>query len=186
MIRERGEGGACPAANVELPSPMCGPNEAGLSIALAKGGDGAKSESLLQRGLAFSDPPSSASFDDDEMGEAARPCKPVSDGGMVYRKFDWSSGSRLPLSNPGGQSPSSSAGGDEDDDDMESSGSEGVQGPCVNGRSSDRIGTTNWLDGGDGSSGGVGNTLVFSICVWRAAWILACVFPPIGREVRRR
>ena len=88
MVRDGGEGGSCPDTHVELTCPKCGPNEAGLSIALAKGGEGAKSESLAQRGLApLSDPPSSASFDDDDTGEDARPCKPFSDVGIPYRKF---------------------------------------------------------------------------------------------------
>lgn len=103
------------------------------------------------------------------MGEDARPCKPFSDVGIPYRKFSWSSVSKLPLSNPGGwQSPSSSAGGEEDEDDIESSGNEGIQELCDK-RLLDGKGTTDWDGGGgDGSSGGVGNTL-FSTCVWRAA-----------------
>ena len=128
MVRERGDSGSCLGAHVELTSLTFGPKKAGLRIALAKGGEGAASDSLLQRGLApLSESPSSASLDDDEMGEAARPSKPFSDVRMVYRRFAWSSGSKLPSSNPGGQLPSSRAGGDEDEDDIESSGNEGDQ-----------------------------------------------------------
>lgn len=88
IVRERGEGGPCPGAHVMLMSLKSGPNEAGLRIALPNGGEGAVSESLPQRGLAsLSDPPSSASFDDDEIGEAVRPGSPFSDVGMAYRKF---------------------------------------------------------------------------------------------------
>jgi hypothetical protein len=161
MVRERGDSGSCPDVHVELTSLVdFGPKEAGLRIALRECGDGTPSESLLQRGLApLSEPPSSASFDDDEMGEAERPCTPFSDMGIAYRRFAWSSGSKPPSSNPGGQLPSSRAGGDDDEEDRESSGNEEDQASVVKGRSSGRIGTVDWLNGGgDGSSGSVGNT----------------------------